>query len=63
MGFWSFSMGSETRWERAKCPVSRPTRLGAWDYVPVEATPNAGDSVGAEEHLVVSLEEQVAVWR
>lgn len=56
-------MGSETRWERAKGPVSRPTRLGGWDYVPVEATPYAGDSVGAEEHLVFSLEEQVAVWR
>ena len=63
MGLRSFSMGSETSWERAKCPVSRPARLGARDYVPEEATPYAGDSVGAEEHLAVSLEEQVAVWR
>lgn len=53
-------MGSETRWERAKCPVSR---LGAWDYVPVEAARYVGDSAGAEEHLVVSLEEPVALWR
>lgn len=57
-------MGGETRWEKAKRPASRPTRLGARDYVPVEARLYAGDSAGAEEHLVVvSLEEQEAVWR
>lgn len=43
--------------------MSRPARQGAWDYVPVEAVLYAGDSVGAEEDLEASLEEQVVAWR